>query len=347
MKRFFLKIVVGVIAIILFSLNSYAADETGGDTTQWTDLTKSKVDVIQKDNVGRWDYYIKVTGITLNEKSTYKIYIKSGDVQPDPSKDKEDQLLINVGSEIKLHALNEAYRFNKDVYCFIIEQNKNGQYGTPYKTKLERCPQHNLGSRIKSNFSSQYTAIYCYDDNATATTNRKVKVKIGNITDKSILLSIKNGEAKALERLLDYAKSASSIYTETISLGESKSITSGLNITNGSYYYVYMIMEDENGKYYPIEDVSLYQALIGDTIGKNLYDYLDNLFEWNLEDTPSNTQKPTTDTTTPNTTKTPDTTLATGKIPKAGLGFGLIILIILTIGGLIFAYYKNNRLKGI
>lgn len=235
--------------------------------------------------------------------------------------------------------MNELYTYNEDIYCYIVEQLSDGKYGTPYKTKLERLPQHNLGKRINIYFSATDTSVFCYEDFSNK--NRKLKVKIGTITDKNILLSIKNGETNSLQKLLNYAKSAKSIYTGTIPIGDSNSITSSLNIKNNEYYYVYMEMDDENGKYYPIEDVSLYQALIGNEIGKNLYNYLDENFKWNLDDGGSS-NKPIL-----NNTKTPDNTLANGKIPKAGIGFGIIILIIITVGGLVFTYYKYNKLKGI
>lgn len=352
MKKFFLTVVVGVIAIMMFSLNSYAVDETGGDTTQWTDLSKAKAEVSQKPNgfgTG-WEYSLKITGITFNENSRYHVYIKSGDGEVDIKKDQFDILSNNGDVALADVSLQRAYELNKDVYCYIVEE-KGIETGNPHKIKLPRLNQHSLGNRMKAYFFANRTNTDMYE--AGASNNpRKVKVKIGNITDKDILLSIKNGEANCLQKLLDYSKSAKAIYTETISLGNSDSITSKLNLTDGAYYYVYMEMDDEGGKYYPVEDVSLYQALVDKDIGKNLFDYLSNEFKWNIENGTPSTPTPNTDTKNPtsgtnNPTKTPDKTLASGKIPKAGLGFGLITLIIITVGGLIFAYYKCNRLKGI
>lgn len=346
MKKFFLIVVVGVIAIIMFSLNSYSADE-------WTDLSKAKAEVSQKaDGFGTgWDYSLKITGITLKENSRYLVYIKSGDGQIDIKKD-QFQVLSNDGDVALADAsLKKAYELNKDVYCHIVEE-KGTETGIPHKIKLTRLNQHSLGNRLKAYFFKDRTSTFMFEA-AASNNSRKVKVKIGNITDKNILLSIKNGEANCLQKLLDYSKSAKAIYTETIPLGDSNGITSKLNLTDEGYYYVYMEMDDEEGKYYPVEDVSLYQAVItNDGSVRSLYDYLSNEFKWNIESGTPSTSTPDTDTKKPTTgtnnpTKTPDKTLASGKIPKAGLGFGLITLIIITVGGLIFAYYKCNRLKGI
>lgn len=358
MKKFFVTTIVVFIAIILFSLNSYAtsdtAEKTDEDEIKWTDFSNIKVEFSQKEEAKEWNYYMKVTGITLNEKSIYRVFIKSEDEELNLTKDVEDLTISDVGKEIPVNVLNEKYALNKDFYCYIVEQNV--KYGTPYKTKIPRFSQHSLGSRLIGYFNSTDSNIftnediYCnYDD--AVNKNRKVKLKIGTVTDKNILLSIKNGEANCLQKLLDYAKSANSIYTGTISLKD-KSITSNMNLVDDSYYYVYMILDDENGKYYPVEDVSLYQALVGgNAVGKNLYDYLDDNFKWSIENEtptkPTNKPNPTTPVTTPNNTKTPDTTVAAGKLPKTGIGIGLISLIIIAISGLIFAYFKYDKLKGI
>lgn len=351
MKKVFFTIIVSFIAIILFTLNCYAAD-----TTQWTDLSKAKVEVTQKDDNGYWRYYTKITGIEQNKESEYMVFIKSGNEEPNINTDEYTFLSAIIKNEDTLTTnLRKAYELNKDVYCYIIEKKEN-KYGTPYEIKLPRLKQHNLGSRINAFFLSNKTSMFFYEGNSTDN-GRNIKVKIGTIEDNNILLSIKNGETNCLQKLLDYSKSANSIYTGTVPLGESKSITSNLKLTNGSYYYVYMTMQDDSGKYYPVEDVSLYQALVDNSIGNNLFDYLSSEFKWNIEntttpETPSDTTQtpnPSTDNnkTPTTTTKTDDKTMASGKIPQTGIGIGLISLIIISVCGLIFAYFKYDKLKGI
>lgn len=359
MKKVFLTIIVTFMAIILFSLNSYAEEET----IKWTDFNKAKIEITKEDQDVGWNYYFKITGITLNEESQYKVYIKSGDTEPDFIKDEDYQFLSDEYTKDNKstsfsNLLNKAYSLNKDVYCYIIERNGE-KYSTPYKTKLPRLEQHDLGSRIKAHFFSDRTSTFNCEA-GTSEVVRNIKVKIGTITDKNILLSIQKGEKDCLQKLLNYAKSAKSIYTGVVPVGNGASITSKFNVTDKEYYYVYMEMDDEGGKYYPVEEVSLYQGLVSAEIGKNLYDYLSDEFKWNIENgTPTTppTNKPTTTptnkstnitaSTTKNNTKTPDITMATGKLPKTGIGIGLISLIIIAVSGLIFAYFKYDRLKGI
>ena len=96
-----------------------------------------------------------------------------------------------------------------------------------------------------------------------------------------------------------------------------------------------MVLDDENGKYFPVEDVSLYQALVYEEnngeINKNLFDYLDKNFKWNLGDD---------DTTIDNTT-------ATGKLPQTGASIVIYVAITLVIvAGVIFAVkYKKYNIK--
>lgn len=44
-----------------------------------------------------------------------------------------------------------------------------------------------------------------------------------------------------------------------------------------------MELENENGTYYPVEDVSLYQGIVGEKT-KFLYNYLDSNFKWNVSE---------------------------------------------------------------
>lgn len=356
MKKVFFTIMISFIAILLFTLNCYAADET----IQWTDFSNAKAEVTQKDIGGYWEYNLKITGVTMNKESSYNVWITSGENEPN-DKDSSESWIIpgsNIVGEVKNanSSLQEAYELNKDVYCYIVE--KQGlNYGKMYKIKLPRLNQHKLGSRITASFNNVNTHIWFKEAHSIKNT-RNIKVKIGKVTDKNILLSIKNGEANCLEKLLNYSKTADSIYTDKFKIeSQIKSITSNMNIVDKEYYYVYMCIDDENGKYYPVEDVSLYQGLVSELFDKNLYDYLSNEFKWNIENgttpvTPTDTTKTPTSSTDNNKTSTTtkkddDKTMASGKLPQTGIGIGLILLIIVSVSGLIFAYFKYDRLKGI
>ena len=116
-----------------------------------------------------------------------------------------------------------------------------------------------------------------------------------------------------------------------------------------------MELEDENGKYYPVEDVSLYQAIVVDNSINSLYDYLNSKFTWNLDEegqepepTPTPTPAPTP---TPEPEKKPtdskDNTKAPGSLPYTGGTFVIIVSVLTIIALGIYAYRRNNDLKGI
>ena len=58
---------------------------------------------------------------------------------------------------------------------------------------------------------------------------------------------------------VDYAKNANYMSTGTITTnGLDYNIVNKLNIEKGAYYFVYMVVDNENGKYIDIEDVAIY-----------------------------------------------------------------------------------------
>ena len=235
---------------------------------------------------------------------------------------------------------------NGDIYVWVCEV--DGTYRIPKLLvsgeKIERKSQLPLGKRLLAYFFNDSTSTFC--DETMGKNERQINVKIGMITDTSILKAIKNGEANALQRLLDYSKTAEAFYTGTVPVGDSDSVVSNLGIIDDEYYYVYMELDDENGKYYPVEDVSLYQGCVSQDIGTNLFDYLSDEFKWNLDEeqgseptpAPQPEKKPT---------NTKDETQAPGKLPYTGGTFVIVVsvLAIITLG--IYAYRRNNDLKGI
>ena len=269
------------------------------DGIVWTDPSNIKFTVTE-------DFYLKVTG--LKEDGKYYGFISNGKIAPtvpDTGWIENENLPVTNKPGFSISKYLEK---SGDIYVWIYEtqivNNVRQNKCIIEAQKIERPALKKIGTRMKCYFLNEETSTHLFEaysyENA-----RKINVKIGKVTDKSILRAIKNGETDCLQKLLDYAKNADSIYTGTVPLGRSESITNKLNLVNDEYYYVYMVLDDENGKYFPVEDVSLYQALTYEKDGKtskNLFDYLNDNFKWNLGND---------DTTIDNTT-------ATGKLPQTG-----------------------------
>lgn len=298
------------------------------DGTVWTDPSNIKFTVTE-------DFYLKVTG--LKEDGKYYGFISNGKIAPtvpDTGWIENENLPVTNKPGFSISKYLEK---SGDIYVWIYEtqivNNVRQNKCIIEAQKIERPALKKIGTRMKCYFLNEETSTHLFEaynyENA-----RKINVKIGKVTDKSILRAIKNGETDCLQKLLDYAKNADSIYTGTVPLGRSESITNKLNLVNDEYYYVYMVLDDENGKYFPVEDVSLYQALTYEKDGKtskNLFDYLNDNFKWNLGND---------DTTIDNTT-------ATGKLPQTGASIVIYVAITLVIvAGVIFAIkYKKYNIK--
>ena len=298
------------------------------DGIVWTDPSNIKFTVTE-------DFYLKVTG--LKEDGKYYGFISNGKIAPtvpDTGWIENENLPVTNKPGFSISKYLEK---SGDIYVWIYEtqivNNVRQNKCIIEAQKIERPALKKIGTRMKCYFLNEETSTHLFEaysyENA-----RKINVKIGKVTDKSILRAIKNGETDCLQKLLDYAKNADSIYTGTVPLGRSESITNKLNLVNDEYHYVYMVLDDENGKYFPVEDVSLYQALTYEKDGKtskNLFDYLNDNFKWNLGND---------DTTIDNTT-------ATGKLPQTGASIVIYVAITLVIvAGVIFAIkYKKYNIK--
>ena len=348
-------------AIADFEGNNITVNKEQGGTTKpgeytWTDASKIKMSLTKVETTGKYyDVVLNITGLEKNKD--YYFYVVSGTTKPTVTTETNGRInnatfsiTGNQNTEIKKTLRKDMIEKNGDIHVWIYETQKDTiNIGNVVNecivlgTKMQRPIQNKLGSRMLCYFFSNYTSSYVYEP-VQEHENRKINLKIGTVTDQSILRAIKNGDADCLTKLLNYAKSAKSpTYTGTIGVGSNeKSITGNMKLVDQQYYYVYMTLEGENGTYYPVEDVSLYQARIGEEIGKNLWDYLDSNFKWNLSDEepnkPSGTQKPADK----------DNTTATGKLPQTGINTVIIILAIgVTIVGAVVGArkYKEYNIK--
>lgn len=249
--------------------------------------------------------------------------------------------LFNRENELGIRVWDSVYeRGGEKLYVWVREyQYVDGE--KQFRLVLDAVPVDRLsrlplGGRFTVDFGSDCTWAYIWD-NYTADDTKNVKYKIGRITDPAILKAIKNGETGCLDKLMTYAKNATNGYTGSCKLGESDSIISKLGLVDRAYYYGYFELDTENGKYYPIEDVMLYQAYVGSE-EKNtfLYQYLDDKFVWNLSDEGTSTKE-----------KPKDDTVSNEKLPNTGKNIIVTIVVLsLATAGLI-SYKKIKMLKGI
>lgn len=307
----------------------------------WTDTSNTKIKFIDSTIGNNQSVKICIEGITTNKDSQYYLYLTNGNNKPTLSV--SDTNFINKG----YYTSQDATRFqnfsqsltgegeqilekNGDIYAWIVESKLNSDNKRENKFilesyKVERPALLKLGERFSVYFLKEKTSVFNHNINGASNEERKLKVKIGTISDNSILKAIKNNESGNLEKLLTYSKSAKSTYTGTLPMNESTSIVDKIGVVDGQYYYAYFELDDENGKYYPIEDVMLYQGKV-DSSAKVLLNYKDAQYKWNITD--DSTSTPT------DTTITPDK-----KLPQTGekiaiigtIGIAVVVTIVLGI----------------
>lgn len=289
---------------------------------------------------------IIIDGLNYDKKANYYYYL-SNNKEDKPQNSEYTELgasnnKYSIGWNDKIKKVLER---NGDIHIWLLEKKQDSNFENHYKVlvnakKIERIEQLSLGSRIGSLFTSFDTSIHVSE--IVASDGRKVKYKIGKVEDVKILNSIKNSEKDCLTTLMNYAKSAKNGKTGLLNIGKSNSITSSLGLIDNNYYYVYYELDDENGKYYPIEDISLYQARYskGNSFGDGwwLYDYLSSDFKWNLGDDGSGST--TTDGNKDNTT-------STKPIPQTGETLTVAGIIIGTISVATMSIIKYRKYRDI
>jgi len=190
----------------------------------------------------------------------------------------------------------------------------------------------------------------------SSSTTRKGNIKIGRINDTGILNNIKDNKEAGWEALLRYAKSdTSSIYNKVQSCSQSFLVfkeplgIDASKVVDQAYYYLYIELDTENGKYYPDEAVTLSQSKVYDSGNWYMFFVGSSEFKWNIpSQSGGNTPQPSTPTPTQNPPAQPsDPTVAPTSLPRTGADVAILVSIVgLTIAGGI-AFIKSKKYRGI
>lgn len=376
-----LFIIMFVLAIVPTNVKA-----TGESQETWTDLTNAKLEIIPVlannqtiENATIINYAVRISNVTLNPTSSYSVYFHYEDEQITKTKVlSHSQATIVAGkNEGNISLFNLFLQYNKDFYVSIVEKKSDNNSNILITAKKIERPEllPKLGNRFHIFFSANNTSTYFFAPNVNklgSKIDRTLKIKVGKVTDAELLNVIKNNKTTGLNQLLDYAKKVAEFqfvgtikYEHSKNSGITESLTSKMNLTNGNYYFAYIELDNENGVYYPVEDIALYQA----KGTSDLVRYSDTEFTWNIpeenkpsennpntpeqskpEDNKPEQNKPTQNTpeqNKPQDTNKVDGTKAEGTIPQTGESIiyiiGLISICILTL----FVYIKSKKYKDV
>lgn len=310
---------------------------------EWTDFTNAKFEL---KKVGTSSCNLEISNVIPKSNSLYYLLITSNADKPKITSDTEKKKIsLTYDSDNKKfysHELEEYVELNQDLYASVIEENKDKEV-VIYGKKINRYsePKYNdaFFATFMTNKKDQIITKFTYSGKA----DRNVQIKIGRVTDLSIIKKIKNEDNSGFESLLSLAKSNDGIFNKNVEIKkDSKSDVSYDankdsneadlikldNLQDGAYYFLYVKVDDENGKYITQEAVTLAQ---GQTYpgGWSMFFYGDNNLKWpDYENT-----------------KQEDDSTAKGELPQTGVQATVIISLIVIFTGVgVFSYrqYKKN-----
>lgn len=355
-----LIMIISIIGVLSFSV--YAENTTDNTTNNTTEDTTGKSEEINWTDASKATLETKMNGfrkaeVQINnmEKHTgsiYKYIITSKNEKPTVDENNFSEFeSLDYDPEKKMMYLDcsEYMELNQDMYLWICEKiyenDKNQIKFILEGKKIERV-EYPKGIEVFSDtthFTSNHTQIF-FNVPWGYSTFRKINLKIGKISDLTLLNEIQNGTSDFTDKLLQYAKNSNAIFTKTLASGAiSKDHASngyegdGLDIASledQQYYFLYAELDDENGKYYPVEGVTLALANVYDnSMGHSwfLFFYGKDDFKW-ITHTPTSGGESIDPTVAP-----------ISRLPNTGIGIALIgVLVVFTGVAVIFKFkYKK------
>lgn len=288
-----------ILSIIMLMQIVFASSKVFAVGSEGTDFSNVKIETTLEETAVK----LKISNITIPETG-YNYYYQITDTNTKPTINSKADFsqadsqwkYITPNSEKNGFDwyLNDNMELNKDMFLWFyqvpIDANVSDYYEliSGYEIKHLTIPSTpeifmtttltyewtNIGLKIPWGFN----------------TVRKMNVKIGRVNDNNILNSIKNTESDCFSKLLTYAKSSESIYSNTLTSNNHNGYNSreeggnviDLNskITDKAYYYLYVTLDDEDGKYYPVEGVTLAQADIHANNTWYMFFYGEDSFNW-------------------------------------------------------------------
>lgn len=326
-------------------------DKDGEDDekVEWTDFSNAKFELKKDGDSGA---IVEISNVIPKNDSMYLLFITSNNSKTNVTSDlEEERNVLNYDSNNKVFKTSDSSKvakhveLNQDLYVTILEmQPHNNEKVVLYGKKLERYEEPKYSdaffATLMTNDADQLVTTFTHSKE----NDRKIQIKVGKITDQSILQKIKNQDSSGFSSLLSFAKSNDGIYNKTVDADKEgywieycagESYSTGNDVINLSglqddaYYFLYIKADDENGKYISQEAVTLAQASVFDNEWYMFF-YGSSDFKW------ADFGQVSTDT---------DDTIAKVELPHAGLNTIITLMGVMIIGVGAFSYvqYRKNN----
>lgn len=322
--------------------NGTGSNQEDNQNGEWTDFSRAKFE-LKKNGTSR--AILEITGVNPKEGSTYYLFINSNSNKPNVTSENENKIYLSYNTDSKkftVTGMEKYVELNKDMYVTILEyKTSQSEKVVLYGEKLQRYAEPKYSDAFFATFMSSHSDQIVTTFTHSNENNRKIKIKIGKITDLSILQKIKNQDASGFADLLSFAKSNKGIYDKLVDANKNyysiaydagdgedfgNSVIDLKGLQNEAYYFLYVEAYDEDGKYIAQEGVTLAQA---DVLSDSwyLFFYGDEDFEWADFGNVDNSKAP-------------------GKLPDTGKFTIISILAVTTVAGAV-SFIKTKKYKGI
>lgn len=235
------------------------------------------------------NFYVKmVDKDTKSEEVSYSSMSAEGDSDRlkkpiSLQKSTEGYLFKNIG-------MDSFFTTNRELYAYIYNCPSGVSVCKPTTTtpiKVERDPMPELSQRYQVNvfpinsttageYAGHITIFHLYPIDSSYPITNTATLKVGIIEDSSVIKSLANNEAGAMQQLYDYAKNATNGISYSAPLNDFKDIDcSNLTVQNGSFYYLYLSVEDSKNEYIDLSDVFIVKAINNNLATDFTYDKAD------------------------------------------------------------------------
>lgn len=306
---------------------------------KWTDFSKAKFELKKDGTAGA---ILEISNVKPKEGSDYYLLITSNGNKP-TSDDFDSAHSLTYYEEKQVFILRGMAKYielNQDLYISILEvQSYDSENVVVYGKQLERYAEPKYSDAF-------FATMMVYDCTQIITTfthheanDRNIQIKVGKITDTAILQKIKNQDKSGFADLLTFAKSNNGIYNQkhaankehyAIAYDTDENFIDLEGLQDEEYYFLYIEVYDDDGKYVGQEAVTLAQASVHEDGEWWLFFYGDEDFEW----ADFGEVEPEDDTKAPVT------------LPNTGIGKYIAIISVLAIV-VIASYIQVKKLREI
>ncbi len=296
---------------------------TSGSYSAYFDTSESYINVpivVKGLPAGKYSYIADTNKTTPYSNSAHQLIEENGVLK---SPDTEVRNLIQLNTDVYVHIYDAASLEHPLVADLKVEKpvfNQNNYFSS----EADASYKH-----------SQFVFALPFTQDKDSM-KRTVHYKLGKITDNSVLRAIKANASDGFAKLKEYAKNdANPLYNETqVSNGPfgystDTQILPGNQFADKSYYYLYAELDDEDGKYIPIDSVTLAEADVYPTVeGYPWFLFFYGKSNFSLDDIPDDSQNGETSSeeSAPESNKVDDTVAKTdlAKTGEKAIIFALI-----------------------